>query len=276
MATEAAKGRANVDGLTSFLGLVLIWTSSIAFVIQVWLTSRIHRYLGIGFALLVLPIGFGSTAIVMLLNAALWAPSLARVLDQSLRYTVDKTTREILFLPLPTDLKYRAKPFVDVTVDRVAKGVSGLLMLILVKPWGLNLNWQQVSFASLIIVGLWIATALRVKRQYVAAFRDSLTREWYSPIRCVSRRRTSRPSRPWCRSSDTRTSSGCCTRSTFSRASTKAVWSRRCCSTTKLRRFVSARCARSPPRAAMAKPPRRRTPPACAAAFHGCRRSGGC
>ena len=38
---------------------------------------------------------------VMLLNAALWAPGLARVLDQSLRYTVDKTTREILFLPLP-------------------------------------------------------------------------------------------------------------------------------------------------------------------------------
>ena len=41
----------------------------------------------------------------MLLNGALWAPGLARVLDTSLRYTVDKTTREILFLPLPTDIK---------------------------------------------------------------------------------------------------------------------------------------------------------------------------
>ena len=28
----------------------------IGFVIQVWLTSRIHRYLGIGFALLILPV----------------------------------------------------------------------------------------------------------------------------------------------------------------------------------------------------------------------------
>ena len=37
----------------------------------------------------------------MLFNGALWAPALARILDQSLRYTVDKTTREILFLPLP-------------------------------------------------------------------------------------------------------------------------------------------------------------------------------
>ena len=37
----------------------------------------------------------------MLLNGLLWAPALARVMDTSLRYTVDKTTREILFLPLP-------------------------------------------------------------------------------------------------------------------------------------------------------------------------------
>lgn len=181
MAAQAAKGRADVDALTSFLGLVTTWTSTIAFVIQVGLTSRIHRFLGIGFALLILPVGFGTTAIIMLLNAALWAPSMARVLDQSLRYTVDKTSREILFLPLPPDLKYRAKPFVDVTVDRVAKGLSGLLMLLLVQPWGLNLAWQQVSYASLAIVGLWIAMAVRVKRQYVAAFRSSLEQRLVQP-----------------------------------------------------------------------------------------------
>ena len=40
---------------------------------------------------------------VILLNGALWAPALARVLDTSLRYTLDKTTREVLFLPLPAD-----------------------------------------------------------------------------------------------------------------------------------------------------------------------------
>ena len=87
----------------------------------------------------------------MLLNAALWAPGLARVLDQSLRYTVDKTTREILFLPLPADIKLKAKSFVDVTVDRGAKALGALLLLVLVKPWGLNLNWQQLSYASLIV-----------------------------------------------------------------------------------------------------------------------------
>ena len=84
--------------------------------------SRVHRLLGIGFALLLLPFTLGGTGMLMLAIPALWTAATARVLDTSLRYTVDKTTREILFMPLPTAMKYRAKPFADVAVDRFAKG----------------------------------------------------------------------------------------------------------------------------------------------------------
>jgi AAA family ATP:ADP antiporter len=180
MAAEASKG-ADTDAITSFLAQVGLWMSAIGFVIQVWLTSRIHRYLGIGFALLVLPVSLGSTALVMLLNAALWAPAMARILDQALRYTVDKTTREILFLPLPGDLKLKAKTFVDVTVDRAAKAGGALLLLVLVQPWGLNLDWQRLSYASLIMVGLWVAMSVYAKRGYLAAFRRSIERRDLAP-----------------------------------------------------------------------------------------------
>ena len=48
-------------------------------------------------------------------------------MDRSFRYTVDKTTREVLFLPLPSQLRQEVKPFVDVTVDRVSRGLGALL-----------------------------------------------------------------------------------------------------------------------------------------------------
>jgi len=176
MAAEAFKGRGAVDSLTSFLGTVQLYTSIAGFLIQVLATSRIHRLLGIGFALLMLPVSLGTSAAIMLANAALWAPSLARVFDTSLRYTVDKTTREILFLPLPGQLKRQAKPFVDVTVDRTAKGLGGLLALLLIAPWGLNLDWQKVSYASLAVCGLWIFTAIKAKQGYINAFRQGLAR----------------------------------------------------------------------------------------------------
>ncbi len=177
----AAAAHKQEGAIAGFLAVIQAWTSTIGFIIQILLTSRIHRFLGIGFALLILPVSLGTTGLVMLLNAALWAPGLARALDQSLRYTVDKTTREILFMPLPGDLKLQAKPFVDVTVDRFAKGLGALLLIVLIKPWGLHLTWQQLSFASLTMMALWILTAFRARRGYLESFRKSLDRHDVKP-----------------------------------------------------------------------------------------------
>jgi AAA family ATP:ADP antiporter len=116
MAVEEAAGDGGAEAIAAFLGQVQLYLSIAGFVIQVWLTSRIHRYLGIGFALLILPVSLGATGVVIMATGALWASAAGRILDSSLRYTVDKTTREILFLPLPSELKHQAKAFVDVTV----------------------------------------------------------------------------------------------------------------------------------------------------------------
>jgi AAA family ATP:ADP antiporter len=177
MATEEFHGRGETDSITAFLGSVRFYLSAVGFFIQVFLTSRIHRFLGIGFALLVLPINLGVMAGVILVNYALWAPALGSVLDRAFRYTVDKTTREILFLPLPLDIKLQAKPFVDVTVDRMAKGVGALFLLVLIQPYGLNLSWQQLSYVTLLLVAAWFVMAVYAKRSYVAEFRRSIQQQ---------------------------------------------------------------------------------------------------
>ncbi len=63
MAAAAAKGATATDSITVFLANVQLWTSIIGFVIQVWLTSKIHRYLGIGFALMILPVSLGTSGV---------------------------------------------------------------------------------------------------------------------------------------------------------------------------------------------------------------------
>jgi len=177
MATEAFKGREATDAMTAVLGRVQVYTSAIGFIIQIGLTTRIQRNLGVGFALMLLPLGLGSTALIILLNGVLWAPMLARVMDKSVRYTVDKTSREILFLPLPPEIKHKAKPFVDVTVDRFGRALSALLLLVLIEPWGLDLDWQRISYASLLVMAFWLVIAVVAKRGYMQAFRTSLDRK---------------------------------------------------------------------------------------------------
>ena len=209
MAAEVFKGAGQEDSIGGFLAQIRFYTSLAAFVIQVWITPRIHRYLGIGFALLILPTNLAATAALVLLNKVLWAPAVARVMDQSIRYTVDKTTREVLFLPLPSELRQEVKPFVDVTVDRLSRGLAALLMLVLIQPWGFGLAWYQLSFVSLGLAVVWYFVSFGAKHEYLASFRRSIAtgvvkaeelrlsgselsrskrscRNWRTPIRCGS------------------------------------------------------------------------------------------
>ena len=64
MAAEVFKGAGQEDSIGGFLAQIRFYTSLAAFVIQVWITPRIHRYLGIGFALLILPTNLALTAAV--------------------------------------------------------------------------------------------------------------------------------------------------------------------------------------------------------------------
>ena len=181
MAAEAYTGRDEADKIAAYLGAVRLYVSIAAFVIQVWITPRIHKYLGIGFALLMLPTNLALTAVIIFMNPSLWAPSVASISDRSLRYTVDKTTREVLFLPLPSALRQEVKPFVDVTVDRMSRGIGSLFILLLIQPWGFALEWYQLSFVSLGLAVVWYFMAFRAKREYLASFRRSLETQVMEP-----------------------------------------------------------------------------------------------
>ena len=181
MAAEALRGGGGGDSIAAFLAEITAYLSIAGFIVQVALVSRIHRSAGIGVALLLLPIGFSASAAVILLTGALWAVAGARVLGSTMRYTLDKTTREVLFIPLPAALRHRVKPFIDVTMDRFAKAVTAVLLLVLVQPWGLALDWRQLSYASLAITGLWIAVSVRARREYLKSFRASIDARVITP-----------------------------------------------------------------------------------------------
>ena len=57
MAVEETSGDGGAAAMAELLAQVQLALSVASFIIQVWLTSRIHRYLGIGVALLILPTG---------------------------------------------------------------------------------------------------------------------------------------------------------------------------------------------------------------------------
>ena len=148
-----------------------------AFVFQVLFTARIHRQLGVGFALKVLPVTNGLGALLFLaavvfapawMWAAVWGLKIA---ENGLRYSLEQSTRELLFLPIAENRRARAKTFVDVFVQRGAKGVAALILLSVTFGW---LTVTQTPWLALGAVFLWLWVVSRTRRLYVASFREGL------------------------------------------------------------------------------------------------------
>lgn len=163
----------DLNGITRFLASIAFFISLFGLIIQVYFTPRIYKIFGIGVALTLLPISLTATALLVIFNKVFWTSAVARVADGSLRYSIDKTTRETLFLPLSAELKLKAKSFVDVVADRfIGKGLGSIIILVALNVFGFA--WWQLSYLTLGYAGLWLILTRLAKREYMATFRRSI------------------------------------------------------------------------------------------------------
>jgi len=168
-----AKGAYQGAQLTAFFGTFYgVYLNTVNIILQLFLTAAIVRWLGVGGTLLVAP-----AAISVVSTASFGLPSLgvatvAKLTDAASRYTLNRTGMELLYLPLPAELRNRTKAFVDIFVDRAGRGLGALLLVVLVRMMKVPLR-----NVALFVVGFavaWIVLAWRAKREYVLTVRKRL------------------------------------------------------------------------------------------------------
>jgi ATP:ADP antiporter, AAA family len=160
---------AGEDAKTAFFGRFFAVLNGGSFLIQVGLTGYILRRFGIGVALLLLPLGLLTGAIGVLVHPALWTTVLAKGADGTLRYSLDQSTRELLFLPVPQAVKARAKPFIDVAAQRGGTGLAGVLILLATHM--ASVPFQYLSLVSIAAITVWLGAILVVRREYVGSIK---------------------------------------------------------------------------------------------------------
>ncbi len=162
---------------TAFFGNFFSVMGISAVIFQLVFTGRIHRTLGISFAMRILPVSLalGSAALLvaagMMPSLVIAAALVLKIGDNGLRYSIDQATRELLFLPVPTKLRMQAKAFIDVVLQRGAKGLAALLLLPV--TFGL-MTAAQTAWLSTALAIAWVGVTIGVYREYVRAFRAGL------------------------------------------------------------------------------------------------------
>jgi AAA family ATP:ADP antiporter len=170
--TIASQVKPEADSLTAFFGLWLSNLNILSLIIQLFLTGRIIKHLGVTASLLFLPFAIMIGALAVLINPVLWSAVLIKMGDGGFKHSINKASSELLAIPIPSEIKKRAKSFIDVFVKNAAKGLGGILLITLVI--GLSLSVQYISLIILALIALWVFMIFRIKNEYVNSFRMAI------------------------------------------------------------------------------------------------------
>ena len=131
--------------------------------VQLFLVSRVLKYLGVRIALLALPvIALGGYALLIfypMLIAVRWI----KTAENSTDYSLQNTVRQVLFLPTTREEKYKAKQATDTFFVRAGDVLSAVLVYV-----GVNLlafKTKHFALANLILVLVWIILAILIGRE---------------------------------------------------------------------------------------------------------------
>ena len=158
------------------LATVYTLTNSLSAFVQLFLTGYVLRRYGVAVALSVLCFSTltGSSAFAAM--PVLWVGSLLNTADNAFSYSIHQSAKESLYVATTRDEKYKAKAFIDIFGQRVAKAIAVVVSL------GLTIHvteFSSVRWLSLLSVGLSLALLMLVRYagrcfDGLAAGRDSV------------------------------------------------------------------------------------------------------
>ena len=96
-----ARFGANADALTAFFGTFYFVMGVATFTLQLLLSGPVLRRFGVAVTIVILPLTLGMGSALILLLPGFWPVLLTNACDQGFRFSLDKSTYELLYLPLP-------------------------------------------------------------------------------------------------------------------------------------------------------------------------------
>jgi HEAT repeat protein len=160
------------DALTSFFGAFYAATGFLAMLVQFFVSARVLSRFGVVVALGILPSFLGLGSVTVMLFPVLWAATLAKGSEFVFRYTINDSTTQLLYLPVPANIRAGAKGFIDGVIKPGSIAVSGLALTLYKSHVGTAL--APIGAASAVCCALWGLMVLNLRGQYVRSLQDTL------------------------------------------------------------------------------------------------------
>ncbi len=181
------KSIADQDARTAFLGTFFTGLLVFSYLIHISLTNRILKNFGMRTALLTAPLFLLALSIaIFFFPAALllyWAITIKGG-DKSLAHSLNQSVRELLYIPISPEIKYKAKVFIDMFLNKFAKGIAAFILLICLFIF--HFSVIHISIVVIVFVFLWIFLNRWIAREYVSNVKRNLKIKWQDADKFIS------------------------------------------------------------------------------------------
>jgi AAA family ATP:ADP antiporter len=178
----------NSQSRTSVLAVFFLVILVVSTVFHLLTTGRVLKSYGIRWAITIAPafllVGAGAVFLIPVGAMLVWA-WFVRGTDKTFDNTLSQSVRELLYVPVAPELKYRAKIFIDMFVSKFATGLGAALFLVLyhVRQFDYRADQplviiRETGFLTLAFAGVWLVLTRLVYQEYPAVLKKDLTRLW--------------------------------------------------------------------------------------------------
>ena len=152
------------DGTTAFYGNFYFWVNSVALLLQAFVASRLLKYGGFAAILLILPVIALASYTVMALLPILVIVKMMKVAENATDYSLNNTSRHVLWLPVSSAMKFHGKPAIDTLYVRLGDGLAAITVLVGVQL--LTLTTQQFFIFNVFLVLCWLVAGVMLVREH--------------------------------------------------------------------------------------------------------------
>ena len=167
---EAAEARERFVGET--YSRLFSTVNLVGLLLQMFVVSRVFKFLGVGGSLFVHPIVALLGYLMMIRAPSVQLMGWLKVADNSIDYSLGNTTKQALWLPTSREAKYKAKQAVDSFFVRAGDVIQAGIVYM-----GERLLLTVPAFAALnvVLVGAWLAIVALINKAPAVATRPRKT-----------------------------------------------------------------------------------------------------
>ena len=152
------------DGTTAFYGNFYFWVNMVALLLQAFVASRLLKYGGFAAILLVLPVIALMSYSVMALLPVLAIVKLMKIAENATDYSLNNTSRHVLWLPVSSAMKFRGKPAIDTLYVRLGDGLAAITVMVGVHL--LMLSTQGFFVFNVLLVLCWLVVGVLLVKEH--------------------------------------------------------------------------------------------------------------